>query len=300
MRQIFRSGAVCAIIIGAFLLGRVHWHKDHIFPLFHHDLVMGSQLTKGPIAIFTDLSGKTKVQCPVQTAKTLVILVIGQSNAANGQGQRNVSSYGDKVINYFDGKCFIASSPLLGNDGTAGESWTMLGNKLIASGIADRVILAPSAVGGSNIRRWIAGGDIYPIVLNAISSIKKNYKITDVIWHQGESDYFFKTTKIEYQNMFESLVNYLRVNGISAPIFVSVASKCNEPKWVPNNSVTEAQRALPDPRAGIYPGVDTDALLGPYDRFEGCHIDYTGQQKFTDAMLKILQVHATGKTVATN
>ena len=75
---------------------------------------------------------KTLVTCPTQTDRTAVLLILGQSNAANYGGQRHRSNYGARVVNAFDKRCFIAASPLLGSTNTRGEYWTLLGNKLIA------------------------------------------------------------------------------------------------------------------------------------------------------------------------
>jgi len=96
--------------------------------------------------------GKIEVQRPAQAATSAVLLVIGQSNAAN-LGQR-YQSPDDRVVNFSEGHCYIASSPLLGADGEYGESWTLLGQKFIGSGLYTKVLLIPAAVGASGVRRW--------------------------------------------------------------------------------------------------------------------------------------------------
>src|ERR1700721_677242 len=64
---------------------------------------------------------------------TAVLLVAGQSNAANSQGQR-YQSPDDRVVNFSEGHCYRAASPLLGADDQRGESWTLLGTKLVRAG----------------------------------------------------------------------------------------------------------------------------------------------------------------------
>jgi hypothetical protein len=71
---------------------------------------------------------KKAVICPQQTDHTAVLLLIGQSNAGNHAGQRFGSEHGETLVNFFDGQCYVAASPLLGADGTSGEYWTELGN----------------------------------------------------------------------------------------------------------------------------------------------------------------------------
>jgi hypothetical protein len=238
----------------------------------------------------TDYPDKKEISCPPQTEKTLVLLTIGQSNAANSGGQRYRSLHGDKVLNYFHGKCFVASSPLLGTNGISGESWTLLGNKLISSGIAERVILIPSAIGSTTISRWKKGGDLNGMLQSVLSGLNNQYRITDIIWHQGEDDFLIGTSREAYSLMFLSMVQTIRAHGVDAPIFVSIATKCGmNPSWHPHNPVSDAQRSLHDEKQRICQGVDTDLLLNAEDRFEGCHFAGSGQEKFAAAWLDILR-----------
>jgi hypothetical protein len=54
--------------------------------------------------------GNIEITCPIQDAKTAVLLLVGQSNAANYQGQRHQSA-DDRVVNFVDGRCYRAASP---------------------------------------------------------------------------------------------------------------------------------------------------------------------------------------------
>ena len=217
------------------------------------------------------------------------MLVFGQSNAANSGGQRHASAYGDKAVNFFRGKCFIASSPLLGTGGVAGESWTLLANKLISAGFADRVVLIPAAVGSTRISRWQADGDLNRLLLSTIDEANRLYRITHIFWHQGESDFSAKTPKDEYLRMFMSLADSIRQRGVAAPIFPSVATKCGlDPAWTPDNPVAAAQNTLHSRERRIFSGVNTDAILQPADRYDDCHFSGTGQEKFAGAMAEIL------------
>ncbi len=98
-----------------------------------------SQLIKDPT--------KFPTQAPTVTDKTMVAFVFGQSNSANGEGER-FQAKGANVFNYFDSHYYIASDPLLGATGTAGSMWTITANKLIEKNIADKVILIAAGVGG--------------------------------------------------------------------------------------------------------------------------------------------------------
>jgi hypothetical protein len=232
--------------------------------------------------------GKKKISCPPMSDRTMVLLIIGQSNTANGMGQRYESNFGDKIINYFNSECYVASSPLLGTNGTAGEPWTLLGNYLLQHGKADRVVLISSGIGGTSVQRW-ASGDMNGLLDSVLIDVRERWKISAVLWHQGEQDFHERTSKDKYIREFQTLTRYLREKGVDAPIYISIASKCGlDPEWSPENQVAEAQRSLVAPSKGIYLGVDTDQLMGKTDRLDDCHFGQSGQEKFATAWLEII------------
>jgi hypothetical protein len=100
----------------------------------------------GSVRPLAALPGKTEIFCPAQDEATAVLLVAGQSNAANSQGQR-YQSPDDRVVNFSEGHCYRAASPLLGADDRNGESWPLLGLKLIRTDLQtlglSGVFLAP-------------------------------------------------------------------------------------------------------------------------------------------------------------
>ncbi|MBY2912150.1 sialate O-acetylesterase [Rhizobium leguminosarum] len=239
---------------------------------------------------------KTLVACPPQTDRTAVLLILGQSNAANYGGQRHRSNYGARVVNAFDKRCFIAASPLLGSTNTRGEYWTLLGNNLIASGQNDNVILATLAYSGSEVARWAAGGDFNPVLVGTVKQLQgSGYRITNVLWVQGEADLVMGTTAKAYQERFMSMVDTLRQHGVEAPVYISIASKCLEPsnggfkEHIPDNAIVRAQLALSKSSHGIREGVNSDALLDGDDRYDDCHFGGTGGEKAARAWLNLLR-----------
>lgn len=238
---------------------------------------------------------RAPVACPSQTDKSAVLLILGQSNAANHQGQRYRSAYGSQIVNFIDGRCYISASPLLGATGEMGEYWTQLGNLLVSSGHFSQVVLAPVTVSGAEVARFAPGGDLNQIALDAAKSLEQSgYHITHVLWHQGERDYVDRTPHRAYRERLRSLVSNLRTIGVTAPFYVSIASKClglsNGGTRVhhPDNNVVRAQRALHDPSLGITGGIDTDALMDELDRVDGCHFSATGEQKAAEAWADLL------------
>jgi hypothetical protein len=247
---------------------------------------------------------KPAVACPKQTDRTAVLLVLGQSNAANYGGQRFASKHGDKIVNFFDGQCYVAASPLLGSGGIMGEFWTELGNHLIGSGKFDFVVIAPVAYAGSAVERWARGGDLNAVLVDTLSKIKADgYAITHVLWDQGEADYVVGTSEDAYRERLLSMIDTLRGEGITAPVYLSIASKCLDPRkrgtrqpHSADNPVVRAQLALSSGAGNIRRGVNTDTLLDGLDRYDGCHIGGGGAEKVARAWADILLAKTTGMT----
>ena len=220
--------------------------------------------------------GKTVVPCPPQDPRTAVIFVAGQSNAANFGEKRQTTAFGDRVVSFFAGACAIAASPLLGSDSNEGESLTPMADELIRSGRFDRVVLAPVAVGGTEIARWV-DGDLAPVLRQALQAVQARYRVTHAIWHQGEDDALIGLSAADYKRQFDVLLGRWRAQGMAAPVFVSVTTRCY-PNWMADNPVALAQRSLPDPARGLHPGPDSDALLPAAELRDGaCHHNAAGQ-----------------------
>jgi len=220
--------------------------------------------------------GKTVVPCPPQDPRMAVIFVAGQSNAANYGEKRQTTAFGDRVVAFFEGACTIAASPLLGADSNEGESLTPMADELIRSGRFDRVVLAPVAVGGTAITRWV-DGDLAPVLRQALEAVQARYRVTHAIWHQGENDAWIGLSAADYKRQFDVLLGRWRAQGMAAPVFVSVTTRCY-PNWIADNHVALAQRSLPDPARGIHPGPDSDAELPAAELRDGaCHHNAAGQ-----------------------
>jgi hypothetical protein len=234
--------------------------------------------------------GKTEIDCPVQDTMTAVLLVIGQSNAGNYQGQRRQSP-DDRVVNFMGGHCYRAASPLLGADGRWGETWTLLGTKLVQSGLYRTVVLIPVAVGGSSVHRWAAGGDLNAAMVAEIRTAKaRRYSPTAVLFDQGAEDFALGTPEVQYRSDLQSLIDTIRAQGVCAPFFITRCSIGGE-NWSEDNAVARAQASLADGQRGIFDGPNTDRDVTRFDRYDGYHFSASGQEKFTDAWISLLRAH---------
>lgn len=267
-------------------------NKDELFLFFKgiKNLVVSYKpgMTNGKYDVYGRLieyPGKKEVDCPIQNKNTGVLLVIGQSNSAN-QAEKKIKSQFDKqVVNYFDGKCYIASSPLLGSTGEQGEFITLLAYNLLKNKIYKSIVIISSGIDGTVISQWQEFGYLNDMLLKTLNPIKNKYQITDVIWHQGESDFVSLTTSKVYEKSFKTLQNSLLEFGPKAPIFIAIATRCgNNPLYSEENPVALAQKKLVDNKR-IFLGVNSDSLLQINDRrkSDNCHLSESGQIKISNS-----------------
>jgi hypothetical protein len=277
---IVRSGlvivvvAACAYLFGLYSYPRGLWPVSLLRDVKNTTLSIGVYDEYGRLVAYP---GKAEVPCPLQAAGTAVILAIGQSNVANHAAERITTRHPGAAINYFGGKCHAAASPLLGATQDGGEFLTLLADDLIDSGLYRNVVIVSSGIGGTAISRWRRHGYLNEMLLKTFKTLPPGYKVTEVIWHQGESDFMEATSTSDYVASFESLVDTLVENGVDAPIYISVSTRCGTP-WTADNPTAAAQRAVVDNKR-ILLGADTDTLLLPEDRHDGCHYSETGQKK---------------------
>nr|WP_183231585.1 sialate O-acetylesterase [Bradyrhizobium sp. SBR1B] len=277
-------------------------HKLFPLPFFHALKTRAGGMAPEDLYTF-DQAGrlasgdqKKAVSCPEQTDRTAVLLLMGQSNAGNHGGQRFRSQHGGALVNYFDGRCYVAASPLLGSDGVSGEYWTELGNLLLDRGSFDQVILAPLAISGAEVSRWGQGGDLNRTMIDTAGQLReRDYAVTHVLWVQGEIDYVKRTNEKDYYDRFLSLVSSLRSQGVAAPVYVAIATKClgasngGTRNHSADNPIARAQLALPDPARNLRTGVNSDALLDALDRYDDCHFGSSGEQKVARAWADLLR-----------
>ena len=222
-------------------------------------------------------SAHTEVSCPKQNENVGVIVAFGQSNSANHAEYKFSTAELSGVINYYDGRCYLAESPLLGATGADGEWIALTAKKLIDEGVYEKVIVVSSGIGGTPIERWADGNDLNSMLLEVLQTLRNDYRVTDMVWHQGESDRSDTHTEV-YETYFLSMLNSIKAVGINAPVFVSIASICGaEGSWTYPNGVSDAQKRLIEVE-GLELGVNTDEAVPIQLRYDKCHFGKAGQE----------------------
>jgi hypothetical protein len=231
---------------------------------------------------------KIELPRPEITARTMVAFVFGQSNSANSGGERHEAA-GDHVLNYWAGKYYRAVDPLLGASGQTGSVWVTTANRLIAGQKADKVIYLAAGIGGTSVREWRKGGRLHGMLeARLLEARRQNIPVTHFLWHQGEQDNpAASKSALDVEGYKQGLKEIIALTKIYFPqsrFFVAQASRCFDAPSSSELLKAQAEMAQLD---GVFLGPNTD-LIGPMDRFDGCHLSGRGLDKHADAWVRAL------------
>ena len=208
--------------------------------------------------------------------KTMVCLVIGQSNAADyGLGNYKCKN---EVYNFYKGDLYKAKEPLLGADGDGSSVWTRVADMVIDSGLYSKAVIIPCAIGSTAVSCW-SDGPCHEQLLKTLRYLKdKKVNPTHIFWLQGETDNFEGTTKEAYKKSLIKVIKTLRDNGIAAPFFTSITSyfPYNKTPFGISPAITEAQRETIKEGINVKAGPNTDSINLAYYRQADLHFTEKG------------------------
>ena len=162
-----------------------------------------------------------------------------------------------------------------------------MAQSLVDNGTYEKVLLLSLGVGGSPVAAWSAGSVLNIRLLEHLRDVSSSYVVTDLFWHQGETDYGWGISTAQYVESFESMVRSIRRQVGNAPLFVSIASFCREGNYP--NSIVEAQFSVAALLEDVYVGVNTDSIISSDLRYDKCHFGKAGQEKAAIASAKIMR-----------
>ena len=217
------------------------------------------------------------VSCP---AGAMVILVIGQSHGANYVSRRFVGMPG--VFNAYQGRCYRALDPLLGAEGAKGNVWTQVGNDIVGRGIAPAVVILNPSIGSSKLHQWVGQGSLNGYLGSSIAGLPKGLAISQVAIQIGEGDYQEGTNARDFRRSLNELIDFIRAQGIAAPVFVARESLYCSPARA-DNPIARVQRTF---RAdGVHAGPNVDAL--PFERYDNCHLTGAGARDLASQWVEV-------------
>ena len=249
-----------------------------------------------PATGYGDTQGRERAQClEFVGKKPLVVLVLGQSNVANGALGEYVPKH--RLGNFFDGRCYVAQNPLLGPSGERASVALDFADAAVAQGLYDSALVVNLAIQGSSVYNWARHGDLRPYLVHTLDQLKEQgLGVNLVLYHQGEADCLVAMEGRRYAQALGNLFGDLRRMGIAAPIVVARVSR-HKALDCPDTDpaacsricpeIRQAQADIVDPGLGIFAGPDTDMAVP--ERFDGYHMTDDGRRRFAAMLLKTVE-----------
>ena len=236
-------------------------------------------LVKNLDARYAYFENKNMVNCPHNST---VILISGQSNASNFL--KNSKKYKNKHFNYFNGKCYNLSNPVLGAEGEMSSLIPAIATKLNSP---SKIIFFTSGRGGMNIKHANHDNKVF-INYNkkALDDLEKNNNILKFfVWIQGESDRGNSEHYLDnFTNMFNNITNDLK-NKDNINLIITQTSRCfdqDDPK------LRKVQKKISMIRNKSIQVINTDKLGNEF-RYDKCHYNQKGIEKISFEISKIIK-----------
>ena len=222
---------------------------------------------------------KKAVECP---KNSIVILVSGQSNASNFL--KSKKRYDNKHLNYFNGKCYKLSNPVLGAEGEMSSLIPALASKLEKS---KKIIFFTSGRGGMSMSHANHKNMVFiNYNKNGLEELEKNNNILKFfIWIQGESDLgnsdnYVKNFEEMFENITKNLEHRKKIN-----LIITQTSRCYDKD---DPLLRNKQKLISINRNKSISVINTDKLGNEF-RYDKCHYNQKGLEKISFDMSKIIK-----------
>jgi hypothetical protein len=117
----------------------------------------------------------------------------------------------------------------------------------------------------------------------------KGLLLSAILYGQGESDASVHADPTAYQSHFNEMAASIH-SFSTVPILVAVETTCylenqdlvdtdkdtRVAKWIGQEAIQHAQRAVVNRDHGVFPGPDLDFISGEVGRWDGCHLSTYG------------------------
>lgn len=240
----------------------------------NREYLINAQFIRNHLHFRDKISDKAGV---LRQPRVMIFLAFGQSNAGNyGAGSYTCRN---EVYNYYKGDLYKAQEPLLGPDGGGTSVWTRVADMVIDSGLYDKVVIVPCAIGGTSVKCW-AEGPCKKKLLETLDYLQADsINLTHIFWDQGETDNVDNTTTDEYKRRLGEVIKMIRSRNFKAPFFTTISS------YFPYNNdnvngidpdIVNAQKEMISKMSGVKEGPNTDSLNLAYYRADAVHFTEKG------------------------
>lgn len=215
-----------------------------------------------------------------------VVMVLGDANVVS-QALPAVTGLASVFnVNPINGLCYPAREPLMGTVATTGSPWVRLANQLVENNKYHEVLLVPVILPKSGIDDWKKEGRVSKRLQNMLSALQKqNITIDVVLWQHGQKNDTLISHKEQYESGFADVVEILRSNGTTAPIFVAKTGDCISKA---TGTVWEAQASIVGSTADVLAGPDLSTLEADHFDATQCALNEKGLDAYVQLWLKTL------------
>lgn len=221
----------------------------------------------------TPAAGAQTVACSALRKDPIVLLVLGQSNAAN----HGESAPGGAAVQLVSPQgCLVAVDPLPGATGREASIWTRLPAALQSRGVTRPLVLGLVALDGVAAQPWVeSNSPLRRRLLLVVEAMQRQGLPPQfVLWQQGEADARRGTPAAQWEATLRELAGILSASGVQAPILIARSTVCNS---AADSSLHGAIARLIASSAQFRAGADTDKLVAaPLRRSGNCHFSAIG------------------------
>ena len=220
-------------------------------------------------------------------AGALVVLALGQSNAAN-HGIRDAGS--PKVALLTAAGCTWATDPLPGATGQGGAVWSRLPAMLAARPGLPPVLMSVLAVDATSVADWTRPES--PLRARLQQHLDRmahwGHPPELVLWYQGEADARLNTPASQYRLGLQALAGALQTAaGSPRKILLAHSTVCRSAASAALSGAIN-QLVASDPRFGQ--GPDLDHGLQRNQRYDGCHLSGAGLARAAELWADAVQI----------
>lgn len=151
---------------------------------------------------------------PATARDMRLFLLVGQSNmAGRGKNYQSDNAANPSILKLDkDGKWVSCVEPVhFDRPKMVGACLaTSFAREYVKDNPGETVGLIPCAVGGSGIRRWLPGGELFKKAVARAKIAEQDGQIVGILWHQGESDSKTKELADAYETNLTAVVEGFR------------------------------------------------------------------------------------------
>lgn len=244
-------------------------------------------------------SGRTPA-IPSLTAKTLVLIAVGQSIGANTLPTNHTPTNASAVLNAsIYGGIWLATDPLLGTPGVSGGNYnTYLADKLVTDGKFAQVIIVPVSVGDATVLDWSPTGNLHAraraACLMTLQWAGNSHFSYAMIFDDGQSDggtvngVTPGTTAVQWETRYAAFWSAMSGYGCPYDTFVPLDTLLSGST---SATIRTAQGAVVD-GVHTFAGPDIDSFTGANRNMSSDpHLSDLGGSNVANAFATILENH---------